>query len=156
MKWCHPTPAQDQSFRGEMMLWPVFVRGGKAVITPGWIFLRKPILYSWMPPLSTACWWRGRSEWRMSENRTFSGSHVARVSKLCCMSWGKSYNLFWPVKATTSGHICDKCSPLAFKWVRWHISGWVCVVLRQSPLSVVSTPSLTNIRPGAFWILHSL
>ena len=50
MKWCHPTPAQDQSFRGEM-LWPVFVRGGKAVITPGWIFLRKPILYSWMPPL---------------------------------------------------------------------------------------------------------
>ena len=91
-----------------------FLFGGKAVITRGWI-LRKPILYSWMPSPSTACWRPVRG--RMSENRTFSGSHARQQ----VVYEGEKLQSVWPGKArrrsTTSGHICDKCSQ-AFKWVR--------------------------------------
>ena len=107
--------------------------GAEAVITRGWI-LRKPILYSWMPSPSRACWRPVRG--RMSENRTFSGSH-ARQQVLS--RGGERVHSVW----STSGHICDKCWQ-ALEWVRWHF--WAdCSVVQlyvkdRRPLSVVSNP----------------
>ena len=122
--------------------WPVFVRWQSSHYS--WLDFEETDFVQLNAP-SRACWRPVRG--RMSENRTFSGSHARQQ----VVYEGEKLQSVWPGKArrsTTSGHICDKCSQ-AFKWVRWHIL--LGGVVRQRPTSVVrSFYPPTNICPEAF------